>query len=220
MVYAVASRVLRYPDEDLISEVDVLTAAATGLDERTTAGFLKTLAWLGSTPLLDAQAEYVATFDLKRKCCLYLTYYLNGDTRRRGEALWQFQASFRDAGWDVVGELPDYLPAVLELAATGGEQVALELLGQHRAGIRVLAEALGELASPYEGTVRVLDAVLPASDHHLAARVARLIVEGPPSELVGIDPGEGVSPSGACSARVTVGPIGTQPVYLSRKGRR
>ena len=50
------------------------------------------------------------------------------------------------------GELPDYLPAVLELAAGGGEESAITLLQEHRVGLLVLLEALDELASPYAGS--------------------------------------------------------------------
>lgn len=42
---------------------------------------------------------------------------------------------------------PDFLPVLLELAASGGEAAAAEIMQEHREGIRVLASALGELRS-------------------------------------------------------------------------
>ena len=59
-----------------------------------------------ATPLLELQADYVATFDLRRRNCLYLTYHLNGDTRRRGLALWRFPDAYLSRGYAMAaGEL-------------------------------------------------------------------------------------------------------------------
>ena len=44
-----------------------------------------------------AQA-YVETFDLRRRTSLYLTYYLHGDTRKRGMALLHLRRLYRAAG--------------------------------------------------------------------------------------------------------------------------
>ena len=46
----------------------------------------------------SSQADYVETFDLRRRCCLYLTYYTYGDTRKRGMALLQFKHLYRGPG--------------------------------------------------------------------------------------------------------------------------
>jgi nitrate reductase delta subunit len=151
--------------------------------------------WLAATSLLEAQAHYVATFDMRRKCCLYLSYYLNGDTRRRGEALWRFQDACRRAGFrNQSGELPDYLPLLLELAASGGEREAVALIEEHRAGIALLQRALSQAGSPYAGLVRALQALLPAALPGMAARAARLMAEGPPTELVGAESAAALSP--------------------------
>ena len=37
-------------------------------------------------------------FDFRRRCCLHLTYYTGGDTRKRGEALVAFAADYKAAG--------------------------------------------------------------------------------------------------------------------------
>src|SRR5665811_1231821 len=98
----------------------------------------------------DLEAHFTATFDLKRKCCPYLTYYAAGDTRRRGMALVRFVEAYRAAGWEVAAEeLPDYLPIVLEFSALSDSPIAQELLAAHRAGIEVLRTALSTCASPY-----------------------------------------------------------------------
>ena len=82
------------------------------------AAFAQFLAWLRVTPPTEVAQHYVETFDLRRRCALYLTYYRHGDTRRRGMAMIIFKTAYRDAGFvPCDDELPDYLPMVLEYAA-------------------------------------------------------------------------------------------------------
>jgi nitrate reductase molybdenum cofactor assembly chaperone NarJ/NarW len=201
VAFAAASALLRYPDEQLVSDLSVLGAATAALAPALREPFARLGDHLSARPLLDSQAYYVATFDMKRRCCLYLSYYLNGDTRRRGLALWRFQDAYRRAGYQVAqGELPDYLPALLELAASGGEAEAVDLMVEHRAGIHVLMAALDEMDSPYAGVVRAVDSLLPAPAPRLIATAALLAQEGPPSELVGIEAVEGFEPYNLLSA--------------------
>jgi nitrate reductase molybdenum cofactor assembly chaperone NarJ/NarW len=211
VAFAAASALLRYPDEALLEDLPLFASAAGRLPSTLRQPFAKLCDHLTTMPLLDAQARYVATFDLKRRCCLYLSYYLNGDTRRRGQALWRFQDAYRRAGFQIVGgELPDYLPALLELAATGAEAPALELLQEHRAGLHVLFAALDETGSPYAGVIGAVDSLLPAPTTHLIATAARIAREGPPTELVGVEPREAFEPYRATDRGVAV-TIGRAP---------
>lgn len=183
--YAVLSRLLRYPDEALISDLPLIESAVAGpLGDR----LHPLIRYLEQAPLLDAQATYVETFDRRRRCCLYLSYYLNGDTRRRGEALWRFADACHAAGYEVAdGELADFLPVVLELAACGGEPAAVGLIQEHRAGLVLLGESLRGLRSPYACVIDALEKLLPPADLAAGAAV-RLAREGPPAELVGLEP--------------------------------
>ena len=49
---------------------------------------------LESTPLPELQADYVETFDTRRRCNLFLTYFAHGDTRKRGMALLRFKQTY------------------------------------------------------------------------------------------------------------------------------
>lgn len=188
-VRALASLLLRYPDEELVGRVADLASAVESLPRQQREPLRTFLGHLASVPLLDLQREYVATFDLKRRCCLYLSYYLNGDTRRRGMALVGFQDVYRSAGLAVAAsELPDYLPVVLEFAVDGDERLGQDLLVAHRRGLEVLRRALAELGSPYADVVDLVVDTLPsASSSDLDAAVL-LAVQGPPAELVGLAP--------------------------------
>jgi nitrate reductase delta subunit len=132
--------------------------------------------------------QYVETFDLKRKCSLYLSYYLTGDTRKRGTALVTFLEAYRAAGHELAAnELPDYLPVVLEFSAIGDAEVAGVLLGSHREGLEVLREALGQMASPWKSVVEAVTLTLPHVDEATRLRTLDLIAGGPPTEMVGVD---------------------------------
>ena len=202
VAYAAISALLRYPDEALVRDLPLLEAAADTLPACAGGPLSRLIAHLASEPLLGLQAAYVATFDLQRRCCLYLSYCLNGDTRRRGGALWRFRDAYRQAGFRLVGgELPDYLPMLLELAASDGggggadgENAAVELIREHREGILVLRSALDARGSPYADAVRALEAVLPPASSSATATAVRLAREGPPSELVGLEPSGAFEP--------------------------
>ena len=72
-----------------------------------------------TTPLTELQADYVETFDTRRRCNLFLTYFAHGDTRKRGMALLRFKQTYLASGFELDdAELPDHLCVVLEYAAT------------------------------------------------------------------------------------------------------
>jgi nitrate reductase delta subunit len=188
-VRKVAAEVLHYPEMSLLDRLPVLSAAVARLTGRSQEALAGLLDHLGRTPLHELQQDYVATFDLKRRCCLYLSYYLNGDTRRRGMALVAFKDVYRRAGMAFESdELPDFLPVVLEFAAVGDAQSGEDLLIVHRQGLEVLALALSDRGSPYHAAVvAVLDTLPPAGPHDREA-AQLLAVQGPPAELVGLEP--------------------------------
>ena len=135
----------------------------------------------------ELATHFTAIFDLKRKCCPYLTYYAAGDTRRRGMALVRFVEAYRAAGWQVdADELPDYLPMVLEFSALSDSPIAQELLAAHRDGIEVLRAALEKFDSPYAHLVRAVSLSLPEIDDETRERYLDLVNEGPPTETVGM----------------------------------
>ena len=186
-VHMLASLLLDYPDAawfarlgELREHVDALPPAIGELF----AGFIATAEAEGE---LAWQRLYVTTFDLKRKCSLYLSYYATGDTRRRGVALVTFLEAYRAAGWEFdADDLPDFLPAVLEFSACSGSEIADGLIASHREGIEVLRAALEGMNSPWAAVVRGITLSLPSIDARTRDRFLELINEGPPTETVGL----------------------------------
>jgi nitrate reductase delta subunit len=183
----VAAQLLAYPDDRLRADLPLLraTAARTGR----AAGHLTAFgAYLDATPSEVAQAAYVDTFDLRRRCCLYLTYYSHGDTRKRGMALLRFTHAYKSAGYEVTeGELPDHLAVVCEFGAAEPKQ-GLRLLSEHRAGLELLRLALADAGSPYLSVVDGIRAVLPDAPPRVMERARALAATGPPAEEVGLEP--------------------------------
>ena len=185
--FKLASVLLQYPTAALLQGVDHLAAAASGSSRSGREPFGRFLGWLGATPPDAVARHYVETFDLRRRCALYLTYYRHGDTRKRGMAMLEFKAAYRAAGFEPSSEeLPDYLPLVLEFAALDprGEK----LLRYHRADLELLLRALREASSPYADVIEAVCAHLPGLRRPDLARVARAWREGPPAEEVGLEP--------------------------------
>ena len=192
VAWLAAALLLGYPDDEaragLPAVRHALTQVADRLPRAVVAPLLELADELVVTDPLTAQRRYVAIFDTRRRCCPYLTYYLHGDTRRRGVALWRVQASLRACGFEPRdGELPDHLSVLCELAAVGDEQVALTLIGEHRPGLTLFAEALRQAGSGYVRVVAAIEALLPPDDGSTAAATvaAALAASGPPSEHVG-----------------------------------
>src|SRR5262249_39289839 len=142
------------------------------------------------TPLSTLAADYVATFDHHKRCCLYLTYYVHGDTRRRGMALLKLKQTYAAAGMSLVDdELPDHLGVVLEYAASHHDPAAGEaLLTEHRVAIELLRLALRDGGSPWAPVLDSVSATLPPVRGDQRDAVARLAAEGPPEEQVGLAP--------------------------------
>ena len=198
LCYQLVSRLLDYPDDTLGPELPRLRAVAGSLPEPLRSPLLPLLDDLSRTPLLDAQARYVETFDLRRRCSPYLTYFLYGDTRKRGAALLRFKTAYRRAGVELsADELPDHLAVVLEFAATVDLEAGRKLLSDHRAGLELMRIALQERDSPYAGAPAAVSATLPRLRGTRAEAVRRLIAEGPPAEDVGLEPSLSTRPKGA-----------------------
>ncbi|MBO3101881.1 nitrate reductase molybdenum cofactor assembly chaperone [Cellulomonas fengjieae] len=189
LTHRVAALLLEYPTAELVAQVPDLRAVASGLPTRALDPLLDHLA---RTPLDGPgglAAEYVETFDLRRKACPYLTYYAYGDTRERGMALLGFKRAFRAAGLEVSpDELPDHLCVVLEFSATADVEAGTRLLLEHRAGLELLRLALVDHGSPWAGALTAVCSTLPPLGGDEREAVARLAAEGPPGESVGLEP--------------------------------
>ena len=182
-----ASVLLQYPTRALFDGIAQLGEAASGTSRASQGPFGIFLEWLSRTSPDTVARHYVETFDLRRRCALYLTYYRYGDTRKRGMAMLAFKAAYRAAGYEPTDtELPDYLPLVLDFAALHprGEK----LLRSYRADLELLQRALRDAGSPYADVIAAVSAQLPGLGRRDQVLVRRLEESGPPAEEVGLEP--------------------------------
>lgn len=185
----VVSWLLTYPDDQLLARVPELREVIADLPEQTREPLQRFLDHLEREPELEQQQRYVATFDMKRKTSLYLTYWTHGDTRNRGTAILRFKQAYHDSGWNVgTEELPDHLAVLLEFAAVADHVTGDALLIEHEAPIGLLRDALAKLESPYVDLIDVVLSTLPAPTAEVKQRMAQLAADGPPQELVGLEP--------------------------------
>jgi nitrate reductase molybdenum cofactor assembly chaperone len=199
-VLQAASVCLQYPDAALLGLLPTVRRAVEELPKGRPRERLTTyLDTADATEPGRAAQHYVEVFDTRRRCCLYLTWWSDGETRRRGGTLAGLKARYRAAGAEFRGsELPDFLPAVLEFAATADLAGGLALLQEHRAGLELLRLALVEAATPYAAPVEAVCALLPGPSPTDVAAAKALARTGPPREQVGLDLAPfGTRPEGA-----------------------
>jgi nitrate reductase delta subunit len=183
-----ASVLLQYPTTAVFDGLDALDAfAATTGPKPARESFARFLGWLRATAPNEVAQHYVQTFDLRRRCSLYLTYYRYGDTRKRGMAMVVLKTAYRDAGFvPSDDELPDYLPMVLDFAALCPR--GQRLLTGHRPDLELLRRALVDAESPWAEVIAAVTANLPKLGKYDLDRVRAAWESGPPTEEVGLEP--------------------------------
>jgi nitrate reductase molybdenum cofactor assembly chaperone NarJ/NarW len=190
VVRQAAAMCLGYPERDVIARSDLLRAALAEEASGQAESFEPLLAFWDSTDPSTIQTHYVDIFDLSRKHSLYLSYWTDGDTRRRGEVLAAFKQRYRRSGFlvDTWGELPDYLPMVLEYAAIVDPIDGTALLQEYRSSVELLRLALAERGTPYAGVLTAVCGTLPGPSPADRRAVMAMAGAGPPIEMVGLEP--------------------------------
>lgn len=188
-VLRIVSVVLQYPDDELLAHRPAIETAVQSLSDGPVRDHLVEFSrWFGSVSPIDVRRHYVETFDLRRRSSLYLTYYLHGDTRRRGMALLLLKQRYRAAGLTPPEtELPDFLPMVCEFAAVEGTRGEAPLR-QHSQGVELIRAALHDSRSRYAQVLDALTALFPPLSDQDRDAVTELMAEGPPAEDVGLAP--------------------------------
>lgn len=188
VVRQASALLLEYPEESLRAALPALRSALAevGADG---ARLDPLFDWFSARPLPEVQADYVQEFDLSKRHSLHLTYWTDGDTRRRGEALAAFKEIFRSHEVLPEGtELPDYLPLVLEFAAKIAPEDGYSLLQRYRPSLELLRLSLLEDGLPHYLVLELVCSTLPGVSPEDKQTVMRTAGYGPPTETVGLEP--------------------------------
>jgi nitrate reductase molybdenum cofactor assembly chaperone NarJ/NarW len=188
MSWKLLSVLLQYPDEPLLDALTDLDAAAARLPQAQRTPVEGFLAYLRATPPSALRQAYVEAFDFDRRAALHLTWHTHGDRRQRGIELVRLKRCYADAGLPLVdGELPDYLPVILEFTELRPDDGIALLVGL-RPSLELVRDALHRRQSPYAALLDAVCVALPKPTARQLEQARRLALAGPPAELVGLDP--------------------------------
>ena len=122
-----------------ITEIDALIAALAKADP------------------LEVEADYVALFDRGRATSLHLFEHVHGDSRDRGPAMIDLAQTYEKAGLFLAeGELPDYLPVVLEFVSTQPPREARAFLSEMSHIFNAIFSALRQRDKRYASVLGAL----------------------------------------------------------------
>ena len=151
---------LSYPDanlRELVPQIGALLREEKALSPSRLAEFDALLAALAQRDALANEAEYVSLFDRGRATSLHLFEHVHGDSRDRGPAMIDLAQTYEKAGLYLAeGELPDYLPAVLEFVSTQPPAEARAFLAEMAHIFNVIFAALQKHRSPYASILGAL----------------------------------------------------------------
>jgi nitrate reductase delta subunit len=207
----VLAGLLGYPDARLrgyLPEMTALLARDDALSVSRRAEIEALARWLGGTDAIEAETAYVEMFDRGRATSLHLFEHVHGDSRDRGPAMIDLAQTYEQAGLYLApGELPDYLPVVLEFVSTQPPREAKAFLGEIAHLLNAIFSALVQRRSSYAS---VMGALLD-----LAGEPARAVEPAPEPSL----DESWVEPAAfeGCSTHGQSRPGDPQPIRIVRK---
>jgi nitrate reductase delta subunit len=162
---ALLSLLLQYPDNDLNRHLSAVEEVAAKLDHQRQGNWVAAfLGYLRSEPQIRLQENYTAAFDLNPSTTLNVTYHRWKDGEKRAAALARLQKVYADAGFErISGELPDYLPLMLEFLSVRPNADGVELIWSCLKTIGAYVDRLQETAPAYADLLEPL--VLLAEMH-------------------------------------------------------
>ncbi len=156
----VLARLLAYPDAELRTQLSDMRAALH-TDKVLKAARLTELDALINAlqhgDALDNEAKFVEIFDRGRSTSLHLFEHVHGDSRERGPAMIDLAQTYEKAGLFLAeGEMPDYLPVVLEFVSTQPPKEARAFLGEMAHIFNAIFSALQQRESRYASVLGAL----------------------------------------------------------------
>ena len=145
------SLLLQYPDEDVLGRLDALASIADqACSDRIRQAIRMFLEDLGQLTPIQVQERYTALFDMDPATTLNVTYHIHGDNEKRAAVLARLQHGYDMAGWErITGELPDYLPMMLEFLSICPHSAHTPFVWQCLQGLQPLIKRLEDRGSVY-----------------------------------------------------------------------
>jgi len=156
----VLAALLNYPDASIrgyLLEMKVLLHEECAISQSRRIELDTLIDALARTEPLDAEADYVELFDRGRATSLHVFEHVHGDSRERGPAMVDLGQTYEKAGLVLeAGELPDYLPVVLEFVSTQPPREARAFLAEMAHIFNAIFGALRQRESAYASVLAAL----------------------------------------------------------------
>ena len=209
------AHLLSYPGADLRQALPELQEAVTregALSQARQRGLDKLTASLSVLDPFEVEEAYVELFDRGRATSLHLFEHVHGDSRDRGPAMIDLIKTYEQAGLlldpaKVGGELPDYLPVVLEFVSTLKPEQVRDFIGEIAHILNAVHTALLRRHSLY---AHVLGAVLEIGQQEIET------VQIPADEDLDASWAEPEAFAG-CSSKGQQSPDQPQPIQIVRR---
>jgi nitrate reductase delta subunit len=179
----IISLLLQYPDEVFSRSLPSMAGSVGHLPHTSARDKLvRFMSYLQGTPIIRLQETYTETFDLNPPTCLNLTYHIPGDGEKRGQMMARLQQIYHEAGYETItGELPDYLPLMLEFLSQCPESGGTGVLWSYLGPVEKLAGLLKDSGNPYSLLLDIVAEIVRKSE----ASASRLEVGGQKLEVGG-----------------------------------
>ncbi len=162
MTLALVAYLFDYPDADWWAKLpECLDRSKELTSQQNRQVIMDTLNYIETMGQKEYEELYVRTFEFSGNTNLYLTMHDRTDFGKQAREMLEFKNLFLDNGFDLDKELPDFLPAILELSASLPEEQASKVLTAARPKIELLRQRFveGRLAHTF-----LLDVILTEAD--------------------------------------------------------
>ncbi len=209
------ARLLAYPDaalRELVPDLQKVLVEEQAVPNARLRGLGMLLGSMIDQDVTETEQAYVELFDRGRSTSLHLFEHVHGDSRDRGPAMIDLVKTYEQAGmWldpkKVGGELPDYLPVVLEFVSTLPEAAMRDFIGEIAHILNAIHAALIKRRSLY---AHALAAVLEVGGQAVEA------VDVPEDEDLDASWVEPEAFAG-CSSKGQTSPDQPQPIQIVRR---
>jgi nitrate reductase delta subunit len=160
-IFKVIAKLIDYPDKELMENLDSViefVKDSSEINDGEKKAIMEFISWMGVHTETGMQQAYVDTFDMVPEHDLHITHHIFGDDNSRGPALIDLSERYKNEGFEVnKGEIPDFLPLILEYVSTLTEMESRVFLGDVKKVIKVIADNLDEAQSPYSKLIRIIE---------------------------------------------------------------
>ncbi|MBI5589512.1 MAG: nitrate reductase molybdenum cofactor assembly chaperone [Deltaproteobacteria bacterium] len=129
-IYKILSVLLGYPGEDYLSQIKEIEVIAADMPpDEFKNSINEFIAYIRTRSMIRLREIYTDAFDVSPATTMNLTYHIWGDNEKRAGMLTRLQQVYQDAGYErISGELPDYLPMLLEFLSACPEDTDVKLI--------------------------------------------------------------------------------------------